>query len=288
MTKMADHNEELLRLLPMVLRARDFHLYTEGGKRLVDLWLHGGRAVLGHKPPRVLLELKNAAERGLFTPLPHPLEKRLVKALSTFFPDRSFRFYNDLLSMYRAIEKAFPSESALFHAEAIPDPAFPASNDGKAIVSLWRPFVQPLPADEKTPILIPVLPWPLGPAVLTLDKSLEASFPQGELIPPVLLAQAARALYDLAAKIRSPDRQRFYRIEKAIAGAGQSKDSKNSVWQHRGIYLTTRMDREKYAELFRRFLEAGFLLPPRASEPAILPATMSKGEETCLTELLGR
>jgi len=285
---MSNCYEELLRSLPRVLRARDFHLYTEGGKRLVDLWLHGGRAVLGHKPPRVLLELKNAAERGLFTPLPHPLEKRLTKALAAFFPDRTFRFYNDSLSMYCAIEKAFPGESVPFQAEAIPDPAFPDSNDGKAIVSLWRPFVQPLPADEKTPILIPVIPWPLGPAVLALDKSLEVSFPQGELIPPVLLAPAARALYDLAAKIRSSDRQRFYRIEKAITGAGQSEDSKNGLWHLRGIYLTARIDREKYAELFRSFLEAGFLLPPRASEPAILPATMSKGEETCLAELLGR
>ena len=286
---MHNSDEELLRSLPRVLRARDFHLYTEGGKRLVDLWLHGGKAVLGHKPSRVLLELKNAAERGLFTPLPHPLERRLTNALTILFPDRSFRFYNDSLSMYNAIEKAFPCESASFQAEAIPDPAFPDSNTGKAIVSLWRPFVEPLSADEKTPILIPVLPWPLGPVVLALDKSLEASFPQGEIIPPVLLAPTARALYDLAAKIRSSDRQRFYRIEKAIAGAGQDEGSKSGVWQRRGIYLTTtRVERKKYAELFRDFLEAGFLLPPRANEPVILPATMSKGEETCLAELLCR
>jgi hypothetical protein len=220
-----------------------------------------------------LLELKNAAERGLFSPFPHPLERRLTKALAVFFPDRSFRFYNDPLSMFHAIKKALPDECTSFQAATIPDPAFPDSNAEKAIVSLWRPFVEPVP---KTPILIPVLPWPLGPAVLSLDKSLEAFFPQGELIPPVLLAPAVRALYDLAAQIRNPNRQKYYRIEKAIA----------DVWQLRGIYLTTRVDREKYAELFRSFLEAGFLLPPQASEPAILPAIMSKGEETQLAKLL--
>jgi hypothetical protein len=276
-------DEGLLRSLPRVLRARDFHLYTDSGKKLVDLWLYGGKAVLGHKPPRVLLELKNAAERGLFTPLPHPLERRLTKALVAIFPDRSFRLYNDSLSMYRAIEKALPRESAPFQAEAIPDPAFLDSDAKKAVASLWRPFVEPVP---KTPILLPVLPWPLGPAVLTLDKSLEASFPEGELIPPVLLAQAARALYDLAAEIRSPSRQNYYRIEKAISGAGQGNGSKSCIWQRRGIYLTTRVDREKYADLFRSFLEAGFLLPPSASEPAILPSSMSKGEEMQLARLL--
>jgi hypothetical protein len=279
------HDEELLRLLPKVLRARDFHLYTEGGKRLVDLWLQGGRAVLGHKPPRVLLELKNSAERGLFTPLPHPLERRLTKALATLFPDRSFRFYNDPSSMYRAIEKALSGEGTSFEAASIPDPAFPADlADGKAAISLWRPFVN----GEETPILIPVLPWPLGPAVLALDKSLEASFPQVELIPPVLLAPAARALYDLAAQIRNSCRQRYYRIEKALAGAKSGEGSKSGVWQRRGIYLTTRVDKEKYARLFKSFLEAGFLLPPSAGEPLILPASMSKGEETQLAGLLGK
>jgi hypothetical protein len=277
-----DHDETLLRSLPRVLRARDFHLYTEGGKRLVDLWLYGGKAVLGHKPPGVLLELKNAAERGLFTPLPHPLERRLTKALAVFFPDRTFRFYNDPGSMYSAIEKALPGETA-----TIPDPAF---SDGKAAVSLWRPFVESLPADrkigEKTPLLIPVLPWPLGPAVLALDKSLDASFPQGELVPPVLLAPAARALYDLAAQIRSAGRQRFYRVEKAVAEAKPGEGRESGVWQRRGIYLTTRVESEKYAELFRGFLEAGFLLPPSAGEPVIFPAVMSKGEETKLAELL--
>jgi len=263
---MANNDEELLRLLPRVLRARDFHLYTEGGRRLVDLWLQGGRAVLGHKPPGVLLELKNAAERGLFGPFPHPLERRLEKALAILCPDRSFRFYNDPLSMYKALEKAFPGESA-----SISDPAFPGRQ--KVTVTFWRPFVEPV---SQAAILLPVLPWPLGPAVLALDKSMEASFPQGELIPPVLLAPAARAVYDLAAQIRNPSRQRYYRIEKAHTG----------VWQRRGIYLTTQVDREKYAELFRSFLEAGFLLPPKASEPVILPAAMSKGEETKLAKLL--
>jgi len=272
---MANNDEELLRLLPKVLRARDFHLYTEGGKRFVDLWLQGGRAVLGHKPPGFLLELKNAAERGLFSPFPHPLERRLTKALAVFFPDRSFRFYNDSISMFHAIKKALSGKGASFNCSAIPDPAFPDTNAEKVNVTLWRPFVEPLP---QAPILIPVLPWPLGPAVLALDKGMDASFPQGELIPPVLLAPAARALYDLAAQIRSRNssRQRYYRVEKAIG----------SVWQRRGIYLTTRVDGEKYAELFRSFLEAGFLLPPQASEPVILPAVMSKGEETQLAKLL--
>jgi hypothetical protein len=228
----------------------------------------------------------------------------LVKALSAIFPDRAFRFYNNTLAMHKVLECALPGrvlpagnasvQDALFQGAAIPDPAFPGGDADGAAVSLWRPFVESAPAcGQKALVLIPVLPWPLGPAVLAIDKSLEASFPQWELIPPVLLAPAARALYNLAAEMRNPSRQQYHRIEKAIVGA-KSGPPKSRVWRLQGIYLTVRslsgsvqVDGEKYAELFKSFLEGGFLLPPSAREPAILPAVMSKGEETKLAELLG-
>jgi len=260
-------DRELLRLLPRVLRARDFHLYLEGGQRLLDLWLQGGRAVLGHKPSRVLVELKNAAERGLFTALPHPLEGRFLKALGELFPRRAFRLYQDFGSLCRALEEAGIS-----------------CKTGESEISLWRPFLEDEESDKNTPFLIPVLPWPLGPSVLVLDKGMDAGFPPGELIAPVLLAPAARSLYDLAAALKGKKAnrgsRRFFKIEKAIT---------KSAWRRRGIYLTAEpgMDREKYEALFRLFLEGGFLIPPSPAEPLILPVSMSPGEESKLARLLG-
>jgi hypothetical protein len=234
----------------------------ENGKRLTDLWLAGGRAILGHKPPRVLRELKNAAERGLFAPLPHPMERRFLKALAELFPGRSFRLYMSEASLQYAILDA-----------GLAGP-----------VPLWRPFQTAL-HNPQAPVpdtfFMPVLPWPLGPEVLVLDKDMDASFSPGEIIPPALLAPATRILYDLAAKIRKPNRQRYCKIEKVFAG-------QNSLWQLRGIYLAVdpEMDKEKYAALFRLFLEGGFLIPPTPQEPAILPGTMSAGEEAKLAGLL--
>jgi hypothetical protein len=256
------HREQgLLQLLPKVLRARDFHLYLENGKRLTDLWLAGGRAVLGHKPPKVLRELKNAAERGLFTPLPHPMERRFLKALAEFFPDRSFRLYMSEASLQRALL----------------DAGFTGP------VPLWRPFLRDQGSGIRdwgsSPFFIPILPWPLGPEVLVLEKSMETSFPLGEIISPVLLAPALRACYDLAAKIRNPKRQRYPKIEKALG-------EQNSLWRRQGIYLNTDTREEEYAALFKKFLESGFLIPPSPREPLILPAAMSKGEEVKLAGLL--
>ena len=253
--EMNQDDRELLRLLPKVLRARDFHLYIEGGKRLTDLWLAGGRAVLGHKPPGVLRELKNAAERGLFTPLPHPMERRFLKALGGVFPDRSFRLYPDAASLNLALEKA-----------GFTPPA-----------ALWRPFSEMKPGT----IFSPVLPWPLGPEVLVLDKGLDATFPPGEIISPVLLAAATRAFYDLTAEIRKPSCRFYPKIAKALAG-------QKSFWRCQGIYLTpeAEMGRDEYKSLFLRFLEGGYLIPPSPREPLILPAAMSAGEESKLAELL--
>ncbi|MCL2373899.1 MAG: hypothetical protein FWC65_01480 [Treponema sp.] len=282
-----DCGKELLRLLPKVLRARDFRLYLEGGKRLVDLWRWGGRAVLGHKPPKVLADLKNAAERGLFTPLPHPLERRVINALGNFFPNRAVRLYMDERSRERAL-----AASGFIAAHAAPpcDPAFPCDGGAyigaKSGVSLWRPFLaaQENPDREQCDIMLPVLPSPTAPAALILNKNIEDLFPGGDIIPPVLLAPAARALYNLAAALKHFPANRnwpeYPKIRKALS---------SGIWRRQGIYITAKPDTgtEEYETIFRRFLEGGFLIPPSPCEPIILPLAMSAGEEAKLAELLG-
>ena len=251
---MTNTETELLRLLPPVLRARDFFLYLEGGKRLTDLWLSGGKAILGHKPAKVLRELKNSAERGLFAAFPHPLEKRFFKSMGELFPGKAFRLYTDRASLFWALEES-----------------------GEKEVQLWRPFLEG--QNNEAHVLLPVLPWPLGPEVLVLEKNHDAFFPAGDLISPVLLAPAARALYDLIKIINEPKWPKYSKIEKALA---------ESPWQRRGIYLTVdqNMEREKYKALFLSFLEGGFLIPSSPAEPVILPPSMSPGEESKLAELI--
>jgi hypothetical protein len=219
----------------------------------VDLWQNGGGAILGHKPPAVLRELKNSLDRGLLSPLPHPLERRLYKALGRLFPGRAFRVY-----------------------------AAPGTFGEPAV--LWRPFLDetaPLAAPENgPPALIPVLPgqsWVQSrpaPLILALDAGLEA--PPSDLIPPALLAVLTRGVYDLIAA--APERTRPF--PKIRAAPGQA-------WERRGIYLFRRETPEPAAweRLFRRFLAGGFLIPPDPA-PLILPGALSPGEETRLAELL--
>ncbi len=47
-------------------RAREYYLYTREGKRFYDFWLDDGKAILGHKPKKLLHMIKNTAEKGLW------------------------------------------------------------------------------------------------------------------------------------------------------------------------------------------------------------------------------
>jgi len=295
---------KLLKKLPNVLRARGFRLYLSNGKRLVDLWLNGGAAVLGHTPPNILRELKNTASRGLYSPLPHFAEGRYIKALSKIFPNRFFRIY-----------ASPPQElSVLF-------------NNGEA--KLWRPFANPaapfavtenvqtavqvearvmsqttaqinvqvssqsasqigtqVTAQTATPILIPILPciqtWrgglPLGLCVAVAETEAQlANLPQNDILPPVLLATATRGIHDILA---APNRATTHlqRVDKVL---------KNNRWQRRGIYLELKEKPKSWDALFDKFLSAGFLLPPSPIFPLILPAELSDGEEAKLAAVLG-
>ena len=252
-----------MRQIPHILRARGFRLYLADNQRLVDLWQNGGAAILGHTPPNLLRELKNAASRGLYAPYPHFTESRFLKALSKLLPGRTFRLY-----------------------AALP----PACVNLK----LWRPYADPLNpfAVDDTPLLIPVIPgiqtWrgamPLGLCVVaarTGDATAEEMFsqlPPNDMFSPILLAAAARGVYDLLA---APERAKpeLPRVTKAL---------QQSRWQKQGIYLTLKDDpkAEEWDALFSKFFEAGFLIPPVPSHPLILPGELSDGEEAKLASVL--
>jgi hypothetical protein len=302
MTDKGGPDFSLLRLLPPVLRARDFRLYTGGGdrgrnggrdenrgaNRLVDLWQEGGAAILGHTPPGFLRELKNTASRGLFAPLPHPLEKRLFGALSRLFPRRSFRIYAPGTSLPDLLAAAGLPRSA-----TVGDPAAPqcpgGDAAGPAILSLWRPFLDPAAPlavpEGGPPILVPVLPgsgWnrdrPSGPLILALDPAFGEAhpLPPPDIVPPVTLAVLTRGIYSLAAA--GPERGKcpFPKIRAALAGG---------PWERRGVYLSLPGPAD-WEGLFRRFLAGGFLLPPCPAQPLILPGALSPGEEAKLAGLL--
>jgi len=267
--------ENCYRLLPHVLRARAYRLYLADGRRLVDLWLNGGAAILGHTPRNLLREIKNTASRGLYAPLPHFTENRFLKALSKLLPGYSFRIY------------AAPPEgliAELWHPYA--GAGNSVAGDCYKQLSTSENYSQQ--NFQHSPLLIPVIPgiqtWrgklPMGLCVVAGKSENDlVQLPESDMLSPILLATATRGIYDI---IATPERAkpRFLRIAKAL---------KNSIWQRNGIYLSLKHEPtpEEWEKLFNRFMEVGFLLPPYPCFPVILPGELSDGEEKKLAEVLG-
>ncbi|MDR0390030.1 MAG: hypothetical protein LBH73_08160 [Spirochaetaceae bacterium] len=304
-----DNSFPLLANLPPIGRARGYRLYASGGRRFVDLWQYGGKALLGHTPPALLKTLKNAASRGLLTPLPHPARQRLARALEKLFPGCSFRIYPDRAALCKALKTPDPVLKAPDPVLQTPDtvsrdPAAPAA--GPQDCQLWRPFWDegaPLAFKDAPRAFVPVLPlpWMNAPEILVLKgpeqadtKGALAGLDTGDFVSPLLLAGLTRAVYDLiaASQSRLPDLKKY------------SRDF--PLWKRRGVYFlfcggehrgeagSGAKDPETadsgkkllYKSLFARFLDRGFLLPPDPGLPAILPPGLSPGEESALISLL--
>lgn len=257
---------ELLRAIGPVRRARDYRLYTQNGKRLLDLCQDGGLAILGHRSPRLTLAFKNALERGVTTALPSVYLERLETAVRRLVPEAI------CIRVYRNLDRACAVLSAwLDRPITLPDIADPVLT-ARGDTWFWRPF---LPSERLLPVVralsgveggvvLPVLPS-LGespPQVVLFGKE---GAPPSDLVAPMRLAALVRGVYDLAAAMEP--------APLALPG-----------FRHVGPYLVPSTDGEQYRRRFERFLEEGILLSPCASIPSILPAVRSRGEEA----LLGR
>ena len=258
-------------------RARGPRLYLADGRRILDLWLDGGRAVLGHKVEGVFLAFKNTAERGLLAPWPgHPLCAALERALSAFFAGL----------LEDPVPLVFDTQEAL-------DAALKAL--GPSDQALWRPWSDTAaksPLVKPAPVLVPVLPFsfPGAPLVLVVERSLlaarlAADGDKGTLSSrfpaPAGLAAALRALELLA---RAPDRDipaLYPPLVPLFKGEG-------APWRLCGSWLSP-LVRPSVAhwKAFRAgALDAGLLLPPTPDEPLCLSSGYSDGECALLYRVL--
>jgi hypothetical protein len=130
------------------------------------------------------------------------------------------------------------------------------------------------------------LPHPFAPPVLVQDAEEIAAEPETLLrIPPpysspVILVALTRALYDLISETA--------RGRKPSTALQAVLTDQCPKWRRDGIYiyLAKPVPTETWAEMFRQFLDAGFLIPPVQQEPLILPAQISPGEEKRLADML--
>ena len=237
-----------MRLLPPIKRARDFYLYDEKGRRFLDLYLDGGRALCGHRPNGLSNVLKNTISRGLYAPYPSVYSNRLDKVLKQGFPRFAFR------EVYRSTESF---EKAFGGPVHFSDPA-KAAESGES--SLWRPF---LPVSEGCERLLVQFPYPGVDAVAILSR--KDNLPPSDYLSPVTESGLVRSWFDLQIRLEQSDRA----VWPLLDDTGH--------WERTGPYLNPLCAKGEYGDLFRLYLDQGVLISPYCDKPSVIAVDIKEG-----------
>ena len=255
-------------LLPLIRRARDYHLYSQKGERYLDLYQDGGRAILGHKPRNLYKILKNEMQKGLMAEIPSVFNKRFEKAILRLTGEnRQVRIYSSFENALAAAQKLL---GKTFREKHIQEPFF--IKDENAPV-YFRPFTDI--NYSRFPILFPVLPFPgsFAPQSILIRKEIISSYEKdlpSDSVSPVLLAGLLHLTEELQKEAESPDIWKSWKLPE---------------WKRFGCYCFPRSIPEDYTQFFNRFLAEGIIISPNPERPILLPRIFSPGEQSIVERL---
>ncbi len=258
-----------------VRRARGIYLYTEKGVRLTDCYLDGGRAIMGYSTGKARTQFKDTFERGANGIYNSGFESRLVTAVRHLLPDcyTEIRWWND---------------------ETVAGAQLLSSGNTESAAVLWRPFLDFAASSEKNvagyPVatmqwpatatpdqlpdviqLVPPFSWAGIPQVYAFKTSsagTDITIPASDAVASPLLVAMARAFADLKTFLASCTDDDFARNTRAL----------QPWFTRKGPWLFYTAAAENYDSLVLAALDAGIVLPPEPSVPAIVPFRANPGD----------
>ncbi|RKX80728.1 MAG: glutamate-1-semialdehyde aminotransferase [Spirochaetes bacterium] len=245
-------------ILPVIKRTRGYLLYDIKGKRYLDFYQDGGRAILGHRMDGISGVVKSTVARGLTPAYPSIYTYRIEKQLKLLFPFVSeFRIYGN---MERALAAVSKNEGKLIKQNNLVD--FPVKSEEYAY---WRPFLGNDLNWQEFKYFIPILPFPgnFGPIVVasnTITTNLSLSDPLSPLLCDMLIKSIS--LIRAVKKRDCKDRSGF----------------ESPVWERIGPYLRFKLSATDYSILYKKALDCLVLLPPTPLIPGIIPCNYENGQ----------
>lgn len=269
---MIDIYSEIRKRYGNIRRARGYYLYTEKNIRLFDLWLDGGKAVLGRKTGQANLVCKQFLDRGLTGFVPTKADDQLLYALKALLPEYS------VIRWYDTEDKAERIIRALLHKDETQD------------IPVWRPFLEDT---EYHRIALITPAYPVSCGIIAADRTFEELLPLSDRLFPPLVYSLARAFFDIRRKID----ETVAASNADVGGKSEKKSVPMSkkryallkrreavvrlipiIWERKSCYLFPRIPKAEYAALFFEALDAHILISPEYGKPSILPDCESYAE----------
>lgn len=259
-----DFHTEIRKRYGNVKRARGFYLYTEKGIRILDMYLDGGRAVLGRRRGQSSLAFKQALDKGLTGNFPTAAENQFEKMLKNLFPDYScFRVYSSK-------EKA---------------------------ENILRGLLK-LKAGEQTPVFLPFserpskesflfLPYMSAGAAIIVCKNISGKdLPASETVLPAEKIAMSRFFSDLIKELKkeeaAPEKDLISKSKKNKASIpytiNKLTPELERIWTVKGRHLFPKIAENGYENTFLSALDKKILISPDFHTPSVFPVLDSYKE----------
>ena len=260
-----------------VTRARGCFLYTAKGVRLTDLYLDGGRAILGW----------GGAHSSAYTVLKNVLSRGITGSYDTYFSPRSFaldpsgtqsqtaRAVSDLLASRRGIFFFTSKQAALKVALSL-------APEG---TSAYRPW-NPAPTDWSSipcVLITPPLSWYSPYQILAVKcdspqdeeklAAFQAESPTASIlseqvrVPAPLCAAITRSIRDLIRALQERREKDWFIFDKTLT----------KYWTRKGPYLFPKVSETRYRDFALHCLDCALVVSPRYSQPSIVPYKADPG-----------
>ncbi len=239
-----------------IKRARGSFLYTEKRVRLTDLFLEGGRAVLGWGSDwcSAWTIFKNVISRGTtgsfitdFNAVSKDSRKsRLSRAVSALLADdRQAVIFNSKKEALKAALGLSASNTSVYRPWNV------SGTDWRSVDCV---------------LIAPPLAWACDFWILAFKCELESAEMGGKdlksvFIPAPLEAAVTRSIYDLVKALQNREEKNWFIYDKVLV----------KYWTRKGPWLFPKVPEEKYADFVEHCLGCEVVISPVYNVPSIVP-----------------
>ncbi len=235
-----------------IKRARNCFLYTAKGIRLTDLFLEGGRAILGWGGSSAFTMFKNVLSRGL---------------TGSFDTDYSPHAEGGKSQLSRAVSELLASDREIYLFTSKASALKSALEVSPASTSIYKPWAEGADWSTVAAVIIePPLAWTASYWILAVKAGMVIPAESLAIAAPLCVAMT-RSIYNLIGALQTREEKDWFIYDTVVT----------KYWTRKGPYLYPNVPKEVYALFVQHCLEQEIVISPLYEQPSIVPYGADKG-----------